>query len=82
MVIVGQVKVSGLSFRELAKQLLKTGLGIGKSAKRIDAVFDKYEEHAEQTSRSSKLLGLKILFPVTQLCVGPNSFLLDKIKEN
>ena len=66
MAIVRQAKVSGLTFWEFAKQLLKTVVAIGKSSRRIDVALGQYEEHsiknAERIRRSStQLLFKKII---------------------
>ena len=67
MALVQTAKTSGLTFGELAKQLLTTSLAIGNRSTRIDIVFDQYRKNsiknAERSRRGVGSLLFKSIIP-------------------
>ena len=63
MAMIQKVKASGITYMQLAKQLLVMALAIGRNSSRIDVVFDQYHErsikNAERFRRSTSSLVIK-----------------------
>ena len=67
MALVQKVRASGLTYQQLAEQLLKSVLSISKNADRIDVVFDVYRDdsikNAERIRRSNGKILVQNIVP-------------------
>ena len=84
MAMVQKVKASGVTYMQLAKQLLVMALAIERNSSRIDVVFDHYRErsikNAERLRRGTASLVVKSIVAQSRFNNGETFFRLGAIR--